>query len=182
MLQRLDVKLVLAAISGALVSLHYDNGISFDDEMLSFLFFYGVAGALFAIPILGPYLRHDPRWMLRGIALVCASALSFWCALNTAGNILGNPTFRSLGALPAIVASIVGAGIVFAAAQYGVSFNWSRRYGLLGAVSAVVGGWVFDLLADGPGPEYLFSFIAWHCIVCAGLHFGTRPIAEPRHA
>jgi uncharacterized membrane protein YeaQ/YmgE (transglycosylase-associated protein family) len=182
MLQRLDVKLVLAAISGALVGL-----IAMQDAdpgkigwVPSFFYFYGVSGSLFAISILWPYLQRDGRFLPKAFALVGASVLSFWCALHTPDHIPGIPAFSSSGAMQFIVASIIGAGIVFIAAKYIVPFKWSLRYLLLGLIAGVVGGWAFDALQNAPGPGLTFSFIAWHCIVCAALHFGTPRSAEPK--
>lgn len=184
MLQRLDVKLVFAAISGALVGL-----IAMQDAdpgkigwVPSFFYFYGVSGALFAISILWPYLPRDDRFLPKAFALVGASVLSFWCALHTPDHIPGIPAFNSSGAMQIIVASIIGAGIVFAAAKYIVPFKWSLHYLLPGMLAAVVAGWAFDALMNTPVLDIAASFIAWHCIMCAALHFGTRRAGEPVHA
>lgn len=183
MLQRLDVKLVLAAISGALVGLHFNARV--DEEQLGrllvFLNAYGVPGVLFAIPILSPYLRRNDHFLPRGLALIAASMLSYWCARSSLDIVEGS-TFGSSDVMLFIVASIIGAGIVFLAAKYIVPFNWSKRYLLLGLLAAVVGGWAFDALQNAPGPDMIFSFIAWHCIVCAALHFGTQRNGETSHA
>ncbi len=187
MLQRLDVKLVLAAISGALVSFVVttpDLGIeeAFDWEVVRYLYDYGLSGALFAVSILWPYLRRDDHFLSRGVALVAASAVSFWSAVNVCDSAEGVVSFPAWMPEEYLASSIVGAGIVFLAAKYIVPFNWARRYLFIGLLAAIAGGWVFGLLVDGPGPEFLFSFIAWHCIVCAALHFGTRRVGEPGHA
>ena len=182
MLQRLDVKLVLAAISGALVGL-----IALQDSedigwLASFFYFYGVSGALFAISILWPYLQHDTRFLPKAFGLVGASVLSFWCALHTPDHIPGIPAFGSTGSLQFIVASIIGAAIVFVAMKFIVPVKWSPRYLLSGVVAAVPAGWAFDALMNTPVLDIAASFIAWHCIVCAGLHFGTRRVGQPVYA
>jgi hypothetical protein len=197
MLQRLDVKLVLAAISGALVTLLGDLHV--DEEQLGgvllLLYEYGLAGALFAIPILWPYLRIKDHFLLRGLALIVASNVSFQCAGRAFDWIpdapIPNPELPDLAdaiarAVPKltdfIVASIVGAAIVFIAAKYIVPFNWSMRYLLFGLIAGLVGGQAFSDLDSLPGPDLIFSFIAWHCIVCAALHFGTQRVGESVHA
>ncbi|HSD70769.1 MAG TPA: hypothetical protein VLB07_14515, partial [Woeseiaceae bacterium] len=163
MLQRLDVKLVLAAVSGALVGL-----IALQDGedigwLASFFYFYGVSGALFAIAILWPYLQGDVRFLPKAFALVGASVLSFWLALHTPDHIPGIPAFSSSGAIQFVVASIIGACVVFAAAKYIVPFNWSRRYVSIGLIAGAVGGWAFDALMNTPVLDIAASFIAWHC-------------------
>ncbi len=180
MLQRLDVKLVLAAVSGALVgSLGMQDGDDFG-WLASFFYFYGVSGALFAISILWPYLHRDQRFLPKAFALVGASVLSFWCALHTPDHIPGIPGFSSSGAMQFIVASIIGVGIVFAAAKYIVPFKWSVHYLLPGLLAAVAAGWAFDALMNAPVLGIAASFIAWHCIVCAALHFGTPRSTQPK--
>ncbi len=182
MLQRLDVKLALAAISGALVGLlSMQDGEDFG-WLASFFYFYGVSGALFAISILWPYLQGDDRFLPKAFALVGVSVLSFWLALHTPNHIPGIPGFSSSGAMQFIAASIIGAGVVFAAVKYVVPFNWSKRYLSVGLIAAVVGGWAFDALMNTPVLDIAASFIAWHCIVCAALHFGTPRGGEPIHA
>ncbi len=184
MLQRLDVKLVLAAVSGALVGL-----IAMQDAdpgeigwLPSFFSFYVVSGALFAISILWPYLRRDDRFLPKAFALVAASVLSFWCALHTPDHIPGIPTFTSSGKMQFIVASIIGGGIVFAAAKYIIPFRSSLKFMFPGLLAAVVAGWTFGALMNTPVLGIAASFTAWHCIVCAALHFGTRSAGEPGHA
>ena len=179
-LQRLDVKLVLAAISGALVGL---IGMQDGEDVgwfTSFFYFYGVSGALFAISILWPYLQRDNRFLPKAFALVGVSVLSFWCALHTPDHVPGIPGFSSSGAMQFIVASIIGVGIVFVAAKYIVPFNWSLRYLLPGLVAAIAAGWAFDALMNTTVLGIAASFIAWHCIVCAALHFGTPRSTEPK--
>jgi hypothetical protein len=182
MLQRLDVKLVLAAVSGALVGL---IAMQDGDEigwLASFFYFYGVSGALFAISILWPYLQGDDRFLPKAFALVGASVLSFWLALHTPDHIPGIPAFSSSGATQFILASIIGTGVVFAAAKFVVPFNWSKRCLAIGLIAAIVGGWAFDALMNTPVLDITASFIAWHCIVCAALHFGTGRVGVPVHA
>jgi hypothetical protein len=187
MLQRFDVKLVLAAISGGLVSLVVytpELGI-LDTEELAWnpvpsLYNYGLSGTLFAVSILWPYLQSDTRFLPRGLALIAASIASFWSAVMVfdSGDFLewlpGCCSDISLF----IASSIVGAAIVFLAAKYLVPFNWSSRYLLFGVLAAIAGGWAFDALVNTPVVYDCASFIAWHCIVCAALHFGTRRAGE----
>lgn len=49
---------------------------------------------------------------------------------------------------------------------------------VLAAVSGalVVGARAFDALETVMGLGMIASFIAWHCIVCAALHFGTQRV------
>jgi hypothetical protein len=75
---RFGIKLLLAATSGALVAVIAIYDI--DDEslgvVLSFLYFYGVSGALFATAILWPYLRRPDRQFYR-LALIDVRRTAF---------------------------------------------------------------------------------------------------------
>lgn len=175
MLQRLDVKLLLAAISGGLVGL-----IALQDAdpgaigwLPSFFYFYGVSGALFAISVLWPYLRGDALFLPKAVGLVAASVVSFWCAVHTPDHVPGIPAFSSTGAAQFIVASVVGTTIVFVSMKYIAPIGWSLRFVLSGLVAAVPAGWAFDALMETPILDITASFIAWHCIICASLHFAT---------
>jgi hypothetical protein len=137
--------------------------------LASFFYFYGASGALFAISILWPYLQRDQRFLPKAFGLVGASVLSFWCALHTPDHIPGIPAFSSSGAMQFIVASIIGVGIVFAAAKYIVPFNWSLHYLLPGLLAALC-QWAFDALMN-TGTRNSCQLSAWHCIVCAAFHF-----------
>jgi hypothetical protein len=88
MLQRLDVKLVLAAVSGVLVGLIMDDfplylfgKPAFIDWLLDLLYVLALPGALFASSILWPYLRRDDHFLPRALALFATSVLSYWCAV-----------------------------------------------------------------------------------------------------
>jgi hypothetical protein len=108
--------------------------------------------------------------------------LSYWCAVYVLDSIaIFDPRLDS-GLAAITSAGVVGAGIVFVAAKFIVPFKGTLRYLLLGLLAGVIGGSAFHALENSPGPYYGASFIAWHCIVCAGLHFGTRQSGESVHA
>ncbi len=78
----LPLRVALATISGVLVALHFRwsfNGLWLEYESLD----YGIAGALFGVSVLCPYLRAGHWLMMRALALVGASALSYYCAIWT---------------------------------------------------------------------------------------------------
>ena len=179
MTMRLVYKLFLAAASGALVFVSFP----YADEgrlgwLLAWVVAYGWTGALFAVTILWPYLDRNNRPMIRGMGLVAASVLSFWCANWTVNHFPGNGSWGMPNTANFIASSIVGAAIVFIAAKFFVPFRWSKKYVSLGLGVAVLGGWLFDVLVNAiPENDYglMAGFIAWHCLMCTSLHFSTLP-------
>lgn len=173
---RLDLKLILATISGLLCveifSLSSWLG-QLGGEWLEGLAFYVVSGVVFAVAVLWPYLTRTTVFPWRGPALIAASALSYWCALwvvfySSRGDFMAVPQMPDY-----IAASVTGAGLVFLACKVIVPFQWSIRYVVLGLVSGIAGGWLFPTFMQSPHFDERASFIVWQCIVCLALHFGA---------
>jgi hypothetical protein len=174
MLQRLDVKLVLAAISGVLVGTSLFDMPRPDVELFfglpRFLYDYVLAGALFAIPILWPYLRRNNHFLLRGLALVFASELSFWCAISVYDD--------SRSAQPTVVVPVESIGPVLSVRHRLRSSEMGfvqlvKTLRVTGVVSAVVGGWAFGLLADVGSRAFVASYLALHYLCCSSLRYPT---------
>ena len=181
---RFGIKMLLAATSGALVAIIalYDM----DDERLgawlTFLYFYGISGALFASAILWPYLERNSQFLYRAAGLVAASVLSYWCAIQAHELVAQHIQVAQVIPLEYLAASLVGAAIVLVAAIQLAGLPMSRR--MLGAAlaAAVIGGLLFEPLMDLPFVGLSASFIAWHCLMCGALHAGTRASGIAKHA
>jgi hypothetical protein len=173
-------KLVLAAVSGALVSL-FGNEIVYEwipesNEWLGWLFQYGLTGALFAIAVLWPYLKRDRSFYFRGAALIASSVLSYWCATETAAGSTwpGLLSWRWDFAGDAwITASFIGVAIVMLAVKLIIPMRWSLVYLLLGLLASVPGGLVFVWFYEDSWPGDMIPYALWHSIVCAAIHFGS---------
>jgi hypothetical protein len=181
---RFGIKLLLAATSGVLVAVIAIHDI--DDErlgvVLSFLYFYGVSGALFSTAILWPYLERNSQFLYRGAGLVVASVLSYWTAIRTHELVAQRIENTQVIPLEYLAASLVGAAIAFVAAIQLAGLPSSRR--LLGSAlaAAVIGGLLFEPLMGLPYVGLTGSFIAWHCLMCGALHFGTPERGLANHA
>jgi len=78
---------------------------------------------------------------MRAAALVLASILSYWCAIQTAlgwNDQAWGPSCQDIG-----LASIVGTTIVWPSAVIIVPVRWFMRYCLLGVAEAIVGCFLF---------------------------------------
>lgn len=105
--------------------------------------------------------------------------MSFCGAFVVAGEAPGwFGTSAVLPTLPAyLVASLVGAAVIFVATRWLIPQVASATYWLLGAVASALGGVgmhvSFNLLG-GDLPAALAGFAAWHLLMCLAIHFG-RP-------
>ncbi len=180
MITKFRTKLVLAAASGALVPLSvqvYDR-LTASNEWLEWLFGFGLPGALFAVAVLWPYLDRDRSFYLRGVALIGASVLSYWCANQTAIE-FADISFGMFGPHGSVgwdawvAASLVGAVIILLAAKLIIPLRWSLVYLLLGLLASVLGGLIFHWSEDADWPQILIAYALWHSLVCAAIHFGS---------
>lgn len=176
LITRLDLKILLAAMSGFLCVeiLGFSSWFeSTGGEWLGGLAFYMMSGAVFGVAILWPYLNRKTDLLWRGAALIAASALSYWCAMLTVAYSTRDVFMAEPRMLDYVAASVVGANLVFIACKFIIPFQWSIRYVLLGLVSGIIGGWLFRAVMLSSHFDERASFIAWQCLVCAALHFGT---------
>ena len=109
---------------------------------------------------------------MRAAALVLASILSYWCAIQTAlgwNDQAWGPSYQDIG-----LASIVGTAIVWVSVLIIVPFRWSTQYGLLGVAAAIVGGLLFYLGMDVSDAGLYLSYISWHLVLAVAIHL-SRP-------
>ncbi len=178
MIKQFRIKLVLAAVSGALVSLSdiVCEWLPVSNEWLDWLLGYGVPGTLFAVAVLWPYLKRDRSFYFRGAALIASSVLSYWCAYQTAMELgWDGPTSRwEFEGDFFIIASFFGVVIVLLAVKLLIPLRWSLVYVLLGLVASVLGGLVFVWFSnDESWLASMIPYALWHSIVCAAIHFGS---------
>ena len=79
----LPMRLALAAVSGVLCALQFRWSFHNDGIGYGWLDFV-IAGALFGVAVLCPYLIAGRGLMTRALALIGASALSYFCAVAAA--------------------------------------------------------------------------------------------------
>jgi hypothetical protein len=179
-LERLSVRLALAALSGVC--------IGFASDWLgsgSWFLGYGVPGALFGAGVLWPYLRPGNLLATRAVTLLVVSSVSYWAAVTTAVDLAPELGF-SAGYEPNlaafVLASIVGAAIVVVPVKWLIPVPTPAPYWILSAVAALVGAVVmyFGLASPVVRSDFLayVAFAVWHALLCVALHFGSR--ASPR--
>lgn len=144
------------------------------------LLLVGLGGLLFGAGVLWPYLRLAAADAWRAIALIAASALSYFCAMWTVLIVppdwLGATRPDSPQSL--VLASAVGACIVLTAAKFLAPLRTNGNvYFVLGAVASVLGG--LGMYAAGAMFDDTFGavsgFASWHVAMCLALHFGSEP-------
>lgn len=170
----LPIRLVLALVSGGLCALafrlHYNAGW-LDFGWLDF----GMPGALFAVAVLCPYLRAGRGLTVRAVALIGASALSYYCALTTALN--GDSWFPIRPLTSFLLASLVGVAIVLVAARILIPLRVTPAYWLLGLAASLVGGVAlyagFEVFGDST-LSTVVSFCVWHVLACIAVYRGHQ--------
>jgi len=167
MIASLPMKLFLAAISGFTVSLLAMFGPD-TERPVGWLLQYGMSGALFAITVLWPYLRHEPDCLYRGIGLIVASICSFWCAVQVAAD----------GAwfdLAFVLASVCGLSIVVIGLRILAPLPGAMSYVPPTLLAAIAGGVVMEL-ATAANAMFATSaaFTCWHMLAAAAIHVGRQ--------
>lgn len=168
----LPLRLSLALLSGLLCALHFHwrfyagFGIGFQ------WFDFGIAGALFALAVLCPYLSAGPGLILRAFALIAASAVSYYCAIMLTLNAESWLQLK-FGAGSFVLGSCVGIGVVFAAATILIPLRLGPASWFSALAASVPGGMAMyaafefsDTLAGN-----LISFSIWHVLACLALRY-----------
>ena len=137
---------------------------------------FGVAGALFAVTVLCPYLRSGRGLMLRALALIGASALSFFCAVITVLN--AEAWFSVAPVLTSfLLASFVGVTIVLVASKILIPLQVTPAFWFLGLVASLVGGATmyagFEVFGDTV-LSTVTSFSVWHVVACLAIYRGRQ--------
>jgi transcriptional regulator with XRE-family HTH domain len=172
----LPLRLALAVVSGVSCALQLRwslgrDGVWFDFGWLDF----GIAGALFGVAVLCPYLKAGPGLMMRALALIGASALSYFCSMMTA---LNADTWFSVARVTSFVlASFIGVTIVLVAARILIPLRVTATFWLLGLAAALIGGAAmyagFEVLGDTT-LSTVVSFCVWHMLACIAIYRGRQ--------
>ena len=172
----LPMRLVLAVVSGVLCALQLRwslgrDGVWFDFGWLDF----GIAGALFGLAVLCPYLKAGDRLMTRALALIGASALSYFCAMMTA---LSADSWLSVPRVTAfLLGSFIGVTIVLVAARILIPLRVTAAFWFLGLVASLVGGAAmyagFEVFGDTTSST-IVSFCVWHMLACIAIYRGHQ--------
>jgi DNA-binding XRE family transcriptional regulator len=169
----LPMRLALAVVSGVVCALlfRWELGAGLDFGELHF----GMAGALFGIAVLCPYLRSGRGLVMRAFALIGASALSYFCAVMIA---LNAESWFSVNFLTAfLLASFVGVAIVLVAARIFIPLRVTAAFWFLGLAASLVGGVAmyagFEVLGDTALSTGV-SFSVWHVLACFAIYRGRQ--------
>jgi transcriptional regulator with XRE-family HTH domain len=170
----LPLRLALAVVSGVLCALHLRwklNAFGLDFGWLDF----GIAGALFGLAVLCPYLVAG-RWAaMRAILLIGASALSYFSAMATALN--GELWFSLPPVASFLLASFIGVAIVLVAAKALIPLRVTAAFWLLGFAASLVGGAAmyagFEVLGDTTLTNAA-GFAVWHVLACLAIYRGRQ--------
>jgi transcriptional regulator with XRE-family HTH domain len=171
----LPLRLALAAVSGVLCALHF-RWRTYNGPDIGFEWFdYGIAGTLFGITVLCPYLRSGHGLIMRALALIGASSLSYFCAIMA----LNSEGWFSIPFLISfLVASFIGVTMVLVAAKFLIPLRVTTAYWFLGLVASLIGG-----AAMYAGIEFEFgdtplgtivSFCVWHMMACIAIYRGHQ--------
>jgi transcriptional regulator with XRE-family HTH domain len=172
----LPMRLALAVVSGVSCALQFRwslgrDGVWFDFGWLDF----GISGAFFGVAVLCPYLRAGPGSMMRALALIGASALSYFCAMMTA---LSADSWFSVARLTSfLLGSFVGVTIVLVAARILIPLRVTVAFWLLGLAASLVGGVAmyagFEVFGD-TASSTIVSFCVWHVLACIAIDRGRQ--------
>jgi len=160
-------KIGLCVPSGIGVGLLQQNDNIFDFATGE-IWFYLASGLAFAAGVLFPYLRGNKQSVARGLALVAASAASFYAAVWLA---LSGPFGEELTGFT--IASVAGAAIALAALVTLTSVRASREFLIAGLVAALIGGPVTFKTLPTEGFLVLLGHSTWHLLICLTIWYGT---------
>lgn len=171
----IGLKLAIAAVSGALVALTWDlepRGSGWARWLVSF----ALPGTLFAAGVLWPYLSRTRHVVFKASSLLLASTLSYYGAYYTVVN-WGN-WLLSLPWSAVVSASAIGCAVVMASAWLVVPLRVSAAYVVSGLLAALAGGTIWHLCIERDAVWWTATgYAAWHCAVCAAIHFGSPSTA-----
>jgi hypothetical protein len=149
----------------------------FFDDLGGELTFYVLSGMTFAAGVLLPYLKRDDHFLVRILALVIASAASYYSAVWLA---LEGPFADDNGWISFTIASVAGATIVMAALVLTTLARASREFIWFGMAAGLIGGPITFSTLTGENFTILIGHASWHALVCVAIYFGTRNGVQPR--
>jgi transcriptional regulator with XRE-family HTH domain len=170
----LPIRLALAAVSGVLCALQFRWSLDItrlDRVEVDFV----VGGALFAVAVLCPYLKAGRGLLPRALALIAASALSYFCAVMTAAN--ADAWFSAAPVLGFLLASFIGVTFVLVAAKVLIPLRVTTGFWLLGLMASLVGGVAvyagFEVWGDTRFSNVV-GFCVWHLLACMAIYKGRH--------
>jgi len=164
---QLSMKLFLAAVSGFTVALLSQFGPD-ESHPVGWFLQYGMAGALFAVTVLWPYLRKEPSCMYRGAGLIIASVFSYWLSVRIVGEWHDKPFIF-------LLASAAGMASMIVALRLLVPLPGSLSYVAPVILASIVGGVAMDAAtAANTTLSMLLGFVSWHMAAAAAIHIGRR--------
>ncbi len=171
----LPVRISLAAGSGALCALLFRWTV--DAGWLEYGWLnYGIGGALFGLTVLCPYLSPGHALIKRALALIGASALSYFCAvmivLNADAWFSVAPVFISF-----LLASFIGVTIVLLAAKFLIPLRVTAAFWFLGLAASLLGGAAMYAGSEVFGDTTLstmVSYCCWHVLACIAIYGGHQ--------
>jgi transcriptional regulator with XRE-family HTH domain len=172
----LPMRIVLAVVSGVLCALQLRWSLGRDGAWFDFGWLdFGIAGALFGVTVLCPYLRRGPGLLLRALALIGASALSYFCAMMTA---LSADSWFSVARVTAfLLGSFIGATIVLVAVRFLIPLRVTAAFWFLGLAASLIGGAAMyagvEVLGDTTSSNVV-SFCVWHVLACIAIYRGRH--------
>lgn len=170
----LPMRLALAVVSGVLCALQFRW--SFYSEGIGYGWLdFGIAGALFGVAVLCPYLVAGPGLMTRALALFGASALSYFCAMTTAMN--ADAWFSVAPLASFLLASLIGVTIVLASVRILIPLRVTAAFWFLGLAASLVGGVAMyaglEVLGDTTSSTVV-GFCVWHVLTCIAIDRGRE--------
>jgi len=113
--------------------------------------------------------------MMRALALIGASTLSYFCAMATA---LNADSWFSVAPLTSfLLASFIGVTIVLVAVRILIPLRVTAAFWFLGLAASLVGGVAmyagFEVLADTT-LSTVVSFCVWHIVACIAIYRGRE--------
>jgi transcriptional regulator with XRE-family HTH domain len=173
----LPMRLTLAVVSGVLCALVFRWNVNDSGWLvLGFgLLDFGISGALFGVAVLCPYLSAGHGLMTRALALIAASALSYFSAVTTA---LNADSWFSVAPLASfLLASFIGVAIVLVAVRVLIPLRVTAAFWLLGLAASLVGGATmyagFEVWGDTTSSTVV-SFSVWHMLACIAIYRGRQ--------
>ena len=172
----LPMRLALAVVSGVLCALQLRWSFGRDGQWFDFGWLdFGIAGALFGVAVLCPYLTAGRGFILRALALSGASALSYFCAMMVALN--ADSWFSVARVLSFLLGSFIGVAIVLVAARILIPLRVTAAFWFLGLAASLIGGAAMYAAFEVFGDTTLSTvagFCVWHMLACMAIYRGRQ--------